>query len=102
MKSIVVAALLLLTITGSVQARQGSQRDMRSCLVEVLHSEEVPIGPLFYHTVKTTLLVTAPNTPPFETTVYRVISWQMPPPRRGQRMRVGCDPAVLNSSFGFL
>jgi hypothetical protein len=99
MKSI-VAATLLLMIVGSAQAGREGQRDMRFCLVEVLHSEELPIGPLFHHSVKTALLVTAPNRPPFETIVHKVIPWQVPPPRQGQRMRVRCDPAVLNSSFG--
>ena len=56
MKSLVKALVLLLMVADSAQARSGGQRDMR-CLVEVLHSEELPIGPLFYHTVKATLLV---------------------------------------------
>jgi hypothetical protein len=71
---------------------------MQSCRVEVLRSEELPLGPLFHHTIKTTLLVTAPNTPPFETTVYK-IHWQMPPPSQGQRVMIPCDPAALRSSF---
>jgi hypothetical protein len=45
-------------------------------------------------------LVTPPGAPPFETTVLKVIPWQVPPPRRGQRVRVHCDSAPVNSSFG--
>ena len=96
---IAVAITILLIVTASVAAMQTGHRDARSCLVEVLHSEELPIGPLFHHTIKTTLLVTAPGKPPFETTEVKVIPWQMPPPRRGQRVRVGCDRALLISRF---
>ncbi|MBV8894551.1 hypothetical protein [Bradyrhizobium sp.] len=91
-----VAITILLIVMPPTAAVQMGHREARSCLVEVLHSEELPIGPLFHHTVKATLLVTAPGTPPFETTVVKVIPWQMPPPRRGQRERVGCDRAPLN------
>jgi hypothetical protein len=52
---------------------------------------------MFHHTVKATLLVTPPDRPPFQTTVERVIPWQAPPPRQGQRMWVYCDPASLNA-----
>ena len=95
----VAPAAMLLALTASAQAGQMASRDSR-CLVEVLYSEELPIGPLFYHTVKAAVLVTPPGGPPFETTVHKVISWQVPPPRRGQRVRVACDSALLNSSFG--
>jgi hypothetical protein len=92
-------AAMLLALTASAQAGQMVPRDSR-CLVEVLYSEELPIGPLFYHTVKAAVLVTPPGAQPFETTVHKVIPWQVPPPRRGQRVRVACDSALLNSSFG--
>ncbi|MBV8697691.1 hypothetical protein [Bradyrhizobium sp.] len=97
MKSAAVATILLLTMTGAADAGQASKRDAGSCLVEVLRSEELPIGPLFHHTIKATLLVTPPDMPPFERTVYKVITWQEPPPRQGQRMRIDCDPAALSS-----
>ena len=99
MKSLAVATTMLLALTASAQAGQGGWRDPR-CLVEVLYSEELPIGPLFYHTVKAAVLVTPPGAPPFETTVLKVIPWQVPPPRRGQRVRIPCDSAQLNPSFG--
>jgi len=99
-KSVAAAATLLLIIAGCSQPGHAGQRDTRSCLFEVLHSEELPIGPLFYHTIKTVLLVSAPDTPPFETTIFKVIPWQAPPPRRGQRVRAWCDPKALKPSFG--
>jgi hypothetical protein len=100
MKGLVVATTMVLALTASVAAGQGASRDSHACRVEVLYSEELPIGPLFHHTVKAALLVTPPAAPPFETTVQNVIPWQVPPLRRGQRFRVGCDSALLNSSFG--
>jgi hypothetical protein len=100
MKSLAVAATTVLALTASAQAGQGAPRDSRTCLVEVLYSEELPIGPLFHYTVKAAVLVTPSGSPPFETTVLKVIPWQAPPPRRGQRVRVHCDSAQLNSSFG--
>jgi hypothetical protein len=96
MKSLAVAATMILALTASAQAGQGAAR---ACLVEVLYSEELPIGPMFQHTVKVAILVTPPGASPFETTVLKVIPWQVPPPRRGQRVRVSCDSAVLDSSF---
>ena len=93
---IAIAFLLLAPAAAAVT----SHREIRSCLVEVLHPEELPIGPLFLHTVKAAVLVTPPGAPPFETTVLKVIPWQVPPPRRGQRVRVPCDSALVNSSFG--
>ena len=100
MKSLAVVAATVLALTASVQAGQAASRDHRACLVEVLYSEELPIGPLFYHTVKAAVLVTPPAAPPFETTVLKVIPWQVPPPRRGQRVRVRCDSAPVNATFG--
>jgi hypothetical protein len=67
------------------------------CLVEVLRSEELPLGPTFSHTIRATMLVTLPNRPPFQLTVRRVIPWQSPPPRRGQRWHVSCEPALIET-----
>ncbi|WP_024520561.1 hypothetical protein [Bradyrhizobium sp. Tv2a-2] len=99
MRTPAVAVTMLLALTATAQAREGASRDSRACLVEVLYSEELPIGPLFHHTVKEALLVTPPHAAPFETTVQKVIPWQVPPPRRGQRTRVSCDSVALQSSF---
>jgi hypothetical protein len=100
MKGPAVAITTLLALTASALAGQGALRDSRSCLVEVLYSEELPIGPLFYYTIKESLLVTPPGASPFEKTVLKVIPWQVPPPRRGQRVRVSCDSVASNSFFG--
>ena len=97
MKNIAIVTTMLLIATGPATAGQRGHGDAHSCLVEVLRSEELPIGPLFHHTIKATLLVTAPDLPPFQRTVYKVITWQEPPPRPGQRMRIDCDPAALSS-----
>ena len=98
-RSLAAAATMALAGTASAQARHVPPRDSR-CLVEVLYSEELAIAPLFYHTVKAAVLVTPPGAPPFETTLLKVIPWQVPPPRRGQRVRMQCDAAQLNASFG--
>jgi len=98
---IVVTTLLAGMTGGSAHAAQWNASDApatQPCLVEVLHSEMIPLGPLFHHTIKTTLLVTAPGRPPFQTTVERVIPVQFPPPRQGQRLRMFCDPASLNAN----
>src|ERR1700741_1391964 len=63
------------------------------CIADVLHSEELPFGPIFYHRVRATLRITPRGGPAFETTVEKLIPWQVPPPRRGQRLRQWCDPA---------
>lgn len=68
-----------------------------SCLIEVLHSEELPGAPIFQSLVRARLRITPPGQAPFERTVERFIPWQAPPPRRGQRLMVSCDPANPNS-----
>ena len=61
--------------------------------VDVLHSEELTGAPIFYRLVRVTLLITSPGGPAFETTIKKMIPWQTPPPRQGQRFRLRCDPA---------
>lgn len=100
MKGPAVVTSMLLALAASAQAAQADPRDSRRCRVEVLYSEELPIGPLFYHTVRAAVLVTPPHAPPFETRVLKVSPWQVPPLRRGQRLRISCDSALLSSSFG--
>lgn len=95
--ALVVLMLAVAVIPQRAPAGQGPQHDARSCLVEVLHSEELPLGPLFYHTVKARLLVTPADRPPFETTVARAIPWQAPPPR--QHVWVACESVSAQSDF---
>jgi len=80
---------------GVIESRDGRV----SCHIEVLRSEELPGAPIFQNLVKATLLVNAPGTPPFETTVVKLLPWQMPPPRQGQRLIVPCDPTSLSSGI---
>jgi hypothetical protein len=100
-RTIITAALLFgLGFGGSAHAAEmqpSAKTDARSCLVQVLYSEEIPLGPMFFHTVKATLLVTPPDRPPFQTTVEKVTPWQVPPPRQGQQVWVYCDAASLNA-----
>jgi hypothetical protein len=73
-------------------------RNRFACTGEVLHSEELTGAPIFHHFVRETLLITPPGAPAFETTSERLISWQVPPPRQGQRFKLPCDPAGLGYS----
>jgi hypothetical protein len=66
-----------------------------ACKADILRSEELPGAPIFYHHVKADLLVTPPGHPAFEVTVENLTPWQVPPPRRGQRLTLWCDPAGL-------
>jgi hypothetical protein len=97
--TIAAAVLLGLGLGGRAGAAEMPQTkaEAQSCFVQVLSSEEIPLGPMFFHTVKATLLVSPTNRPPFQTTVEKVIPWQVPPPRQGQRAWVYCDPASLNA-----
>ena len=98
MRGVALACVLLAALTFAVRA---SQARSRLCMLEVLYSEELPIGPLFYHTVRADLLVTPPTGQPFEATVWKVIPWQVPPPRRGQRLRRPCSSAAFELSSIF-
>lgn len=70
--------------------------DSRSlCTGEVLRSEELMGAPIFYHFVRATFLITPPSTPAFETTLEKLVSWQVPPPRQGQRFKLPCHPVDL-------
>jgi hypothetical protein len=107
LKNLVTAMALCLGMTGAACAADRSRhagvietREGRvSCHIEVLRSEELPGAPIFQNLVRATLLVNAPGTPPFETTVVKLIPWQMPPPRQGQRLIAPCDPASLSSGL---
>ena len=88
-----VAAISVSIAFAMANAAQGAQ----FCTAEVLHSEMLPVGSAFYHTVKATLLVTPADRPSFETTVVRAIPWQASPPRQGQRQRLPCEAALLPS-----
>jgi hypothetical protein len=100
---LIAAAILLAIAANSASAGWWDRQDsvvMQPCTVEVLHSEMIPVGPLFHHTIRATLLVSRQDKPPFETTVQRVVPVQFPPLRQGQRLKMLCDPASL-SMFTF-
>jgi hypothetical protein len=95
-KPVFITSALLLGMLPAARADAASlaaPAGRNACLVEVLHSEELPYAPDYQHLVKATLLVTPPGGPAFETTVLKYITWQTPPPRQGQRRRMWCDPA---------
>ena len=68
-----------------------------ACNADVLRSEELTGAPIFYHYVRSALLVTPPGRPAFETTVEKLIPWQVPPLRKGVRLRLWCDSASPSS-----
>jgi hypothetical protein len=99
-KRATIAAALLFGLgigAATAEVRPAVKADAQRCLVQVLYSEEIPLGPMFYHTVKATLLVTPADRPPFQTIVEKVTPWQVPPPRQGQQAWVYCDPTSLNA-----
>jgi hypothetical protein len=72
--------------------RSGPRDGLIACKADILRSEELPGAPIFHHHVKADLLVTPPGRPAFEVTVENLTPWQVPPPRRGQRLTLWCDP----------
>jgi hypothetical protein len=104
-KRIIVATTILLAVAAAARAgdhaaNRTAARD--ACIVEILYSEELPGAPIFQNLVRARLRITPPDRPAFETTVERLMPWQMPPPRRGQRLALACDRAVVNDfSFAF-
>jgi hypothetical protein len=106
--TITVATLFLgMTVTalGTDPIRGGAIAETRDgrvrCSIQVLRSEELPGAPIYQNRVKATLLVNAPGHVPFETTVVRLIPWQVPPPRQGQRLTMLCDPESLSFPIFF-
>ena len=109
LKHTITAASFLLAPTAAAFAadpiRGGALTETRDghvkCSIEVVRSEELPGALIYQNRVRATLLVKAPGRVPFETSVVRLIPWQVPPPRQGQRLSVLCDPESLNFSMFF-
>jgi hypothetical protein len=109
LKHTIMASTLFLTTTAAAFAadpiRGGAIAEMRDgrvrCSIEVLRSEELPGAPIYQNRVRATLRVNAPGRLPFETTVVRLVPWQVPPPRQGQRLTVLCDPESLSFPIFF-
>jgi hypothetical protein len=103
LKHTIIAATLFLGMTAatfadpiSLGAVTATPDGRVMCSIEVLRSEELPGAPIYQNRVRARLLVTAPGRAPFETSVIKLIPYQVPPPRQGQRLRVLCDPASLS------
>jgi hypothetical protein len=104
MKVTIAAATLLVGAlsagaTQSAQASPGSQGPM--CIAKVLHSEELPFAPVNHWLVTAILEITPPNGRAYEMTLQDTMPLQAPPPRRGQRFRLRCDPANLADLHSF-
>ncbi len=95
------AILAILFLGIAVGARAATPDGRVMCLVEVLHSEELPGAPIFQNHMRATLRVTPPEGVPFETTVEKLVPFQVPPPRKGQRLRMLCDPASAGFPWSF-
>jgi hypothetical protein len=93
MKRFAMTAALLL---GAVVSAQASPSRDRLCTADVLHSEELTFAPIYYHLVRTDLRIIPPNGPAYQTTVEKMLPWQTPPPRQGQRYRFWCDAAQFS------
>jgi hypothetical protein len=109
LKHPIIAATLVLGMTATASAADPIGRGAFTeasdgrvmCNIQVIRSEELPGAPIYQNRVRATLLVNAPGRAPFETTVVKLIPWQVPPPRQGQRMTVLCDPASLSFPIFF-
>ena len=97
MKLIVKAALLsaVAMLAGASQTVQAgaAYQGFLSCKARVLFSEELPFAPIGTWLVRATLEITPPHGNPYLLTLQDWMPWQGPPPRRGQSLRVRCDPA---------
>jgi len=96
MKLTVTAATLLAgaTLAGATPAAQASPDNQGlPCVAKVIRSEQLPFAPANTWLVKVTLEITPPNGNAYQTTLRDFMPWQGPPPRRGQVLRLLCDPA---------
>ena len=91
MKLATVSATLLAGMALTSAASAGNQGN--ACTARVVHSEELPFAPFQSWLVRATLEVTPPDGNAYQLTVQDNMPWQGPPPRRGQKFRLQCDPA---------
>jgi hypothetical protein len=101
MKLIINAAFLsavaMLASAGQTAQAATAHQGFLTCKARVLHSEELPYAPIGAWLVKATFEITPPHGNPYLATYQDWIPWQGPPPRRGQSLRVQCDPADLRN-----
>jgi hypothetical protein len=93
MKRAALVLTLLLGATLSAQAAQTRGSHRLACVAMVLESEELPYAPPGYWRVRVALEVKPPDDPAYVLTRQDNRPIQQPPPRRGQRFLVQCDPA---------
>jgi len=91
MRFSVIAAATMAGLALTAEATAGSPHS--TCSARVLHSEELPFAPFRHWLVRTTLEITPPDGSAYEITLQDDMPRQAPPPRRGQKFRVFCDPA---------
>ena len=98
MKLVIAASIVLAVTTLSVTASNAQTPgiSLRPCKARVVYSEELPFAPIDSWLVKVTLEITPKNGLPYYTTLQKQMPWQGPPPRRGQALRLWCDPANPN------
>jgi hypothetical protein len=95
MKSVIAAgiAMFAVTLANAAANAQGTTTALQPCMARVVYSEELPFAPIDSWLVKVTLEITPRNGIPYFTTLQDRTPWQSPPPRRGQTLRLWCDPA---------
>jgi hypothetical protein len=97
MKLIVKAALLwaiaMLASAGQTAQAGTTNQGFLSCKARVLYSEELPFAPIGTWLLRAMLEITPPRGNPYLATLQDWMPWQGPPLRRGEVLRVQCDPA---------
>ena len=87
-----LAVAMLASGSQPVQAGTAYQGFL-SCKARVLYSEELPFAPIGTWLLRATLEITPRYGNPYLVTFQDWMPWQGPPLRRGQVLRVQCDPA---------
>jgi hypothetical protein len=86
-------ALAMLASAGQFAQAATAYQGFLDCKARVLYSEELPFAPIGTWLLRATLEITPPGGIPYLATLQDWMPWQAPPLRRGQALRVQCDPA---------
>ena len=86
-------ALAMLASAGHIAQAATAYQGFLACKARVLYSEELPFAPIGTWLLRATLEITPPHGNPYLATFQDWMPWQGPPLRRGQVLRVQCDPA---------
>jgi hypothetical protein len=89
----VLLAVAMLASASQTTHAATAYQGFLSCKARVLYSEELPFAPIGTWLLRATLEVTPPRGNPYLATFQDWMPWQGPPLRRGQSLRVLCDPA---------